>query len=121
MEEIYGGVIKGIMSTTSSHFHLAYLVRASKSASGVDIIVETITTRTPRSRELVIVVKFSLSMIVYNALLKSKRPSTMTASLNTAMIGRITNANSITKIVKYTIVCFLSVVLFTSCRTSLLT
>ena len=121
MEEIYGGVINGIMRTISSHFQRENLVLARRNARGVEIIVETITTRNPKSIEFVIVVTLSLSAIVCNALLKSKRPSTMTASLKTAIIGRITNANNTTKIVKYTSVRFLPVDLPTSCHTSLLT
>lgn len=64
------------------------------------MIVDTSTTRKPRSREFLIVVRLFLFAIVSIALVKLKLPSIMTASLKIARIGSITMANNKTKIVK---------------------
>ena len=110
---MYGGVIKEIINTMSSHLNFENLVLASKNANGVEIKVETNTTKIPRISEFVMVVTFPFESTVKNAVFKSKRPSTMTALLKTDTIGRMIKTKSRKNSVKYIVTALLSENFFT--------
>ena len=71
--------MNGIMKMMSKKRYRAKLVLENRYASGAAIIVETITTSTPRSRELPIISRLPSAFNVCHTDKKSRRPSTMTA------------------------------------------
>lgn len=67
IEAMYGGVMKGIMNTMSSHLWRASCVRASRNAVGSAITLESSTTHRPSRSELRMVLTLRASAIVARA------------------------------------------------------